>query len=89
MTESDFLKTVMKYLRSGYELDPSNIESIENTIKQCYQRGFSVNDAFRYSSWTEEVNPDISEELALRKLKAISQKYPQKGIPYRSENESS
>lgn len=40
------------------------------------EKGWAIDDVISYISYTEHVNPSLSEETALRLMKAIADKYP-------------
>lgn len=43
---------------------------------QFYDDEFTVNDAVAYLKCMEEVSPELEEEVALARMKRISDKYP-------------
>lgn len=49
--------------------------SVERGIMQLFMRGFTLDDAYEFTRWTEEVNPHVSEDRALARINAVSQKY--------------
>ena len=50
-------------------------ESVNNSICELYDRGFTLRDAVRYALCWEEVDPSMNEEKALKRMKEIGQKY--------------
>ena len=48
---------------------------VEQCLRQCFERGFSLDDAVRYTKTTEHVSPDLDEEIALKRMSEISKRY--------------
>lgn len=56
-----------------------NADNYENfayyVIRDCYNNGFSITDAARYARCWEEINPDLDEDIACARMRAIREKY--------------
>jgi len=50
--------------------------STRQCAEQCLARGFTLEDTVAFLRATEEVNPELDEEVALRRMHAIEAKYP-------------
>lgn len=70
--KSTFVATVLARLTVK---DPQDLEAVKGGILNCFLKGFTVSDAVAYMGLCEEVNPDISEETALRLMAGIDAKY--------------
>lgn len=73
MTKQEFITAVV------HRLPPIPAESAETfsfTISRQYSRGFSIDDCVAWHLCTEELNPDLSEDTALRRMQALDTKYP-------------
>jgi hypothetical protein len=56
------------------KLSPEDESSVAHTI-QFHCKHMSLNDAVRYARCFEEVNPELPEDVALKRMKEISDKY--------------
>ena len=54
----------------------SDPDSTRQCAAECKSWGFSIEDTYAFLRLTEEVNPDIAEERALKLMRAIMTKYP-------------
>lgn len=70
----EFVKKVLD--RIGELPDPNDIATIREHAVECFQEEFSINDAVAVIRCREEVNPDLDEDIALKRMKAIGSKYP-------------
>lgn len=52
-------------------------DSVERSLTQNFERGFSLDDAVMFEYYSEEVSPHFEEEYALARMKEITDKYPQ------------
>jgi hypothetical protein len=60
-----------------YEPDAPRLwKVIESDLSLMFDRGFSVEDAYRYFVNMEDIDPRISEETALMVRQTINKKYP-------------
>ncbi len=73
-TEDDFVKAVISVL--GAPLENALDDSLEKRmLRKFFKRGFSVTDAAKYCSLTEE-RGFLDEDSALTKMAVIQKKYP-------------
>lgn len=56
--------------------NPDDIDGLKRDIAELYDDGFSADDAYSYIRCREEINPDLAEEIALKRMKQIRSKYP-------------
>lgn len=81
MTEQEFERNVLDRLSIPVPVDDNIFErlsawvSIRYAIHQLYEFEFSIDDAVAYMKCTEEVNPHLSEEIALSRMSQIGNKY--------------
>lgn len=57
------------------KLSASDRIVFEMQISDRKEAGWSDQDIYRYLSLTEEIDPDIQEEVALRLMRKIAEKY--------------
>lgn len=57
-------------------LNPGDFAATHEAVEQCYDDGFSMDDALSYCRNLEHVNPDLDEEIALTRMHQIAAKYP-------------
>lgn len=48
---------------------------LKDELGRMFRKGWSESDAFRYMTYSEEIDPRHKEEYALRKMESISNKY--------------
>lgn len=73
MELQDFIDAVLKRLPEIPE--KFDLQCTIDSIRKCYKDGFSLDDAVRFNRCLEHVNPELSEETALRRMHEISMKY--------------
>ena len=76
MTYAGFQNQVL--FKLGTKLDHLAISEIIPLLKQLDRmkdRGFTVEDAYQFMLCTEEVNPDLDEDVALARMSEISKNY--------------
>jgi len=80
MTEQEaFIEKVLVRLDRNYKIESADRPSVISHIGQLEQEGFSADQAFRYTRNTEEVNPELSEYLALKRMAVVQAEVPFKG----------
>ena len=77
MSETEYVQWVKS--RLPIITDPVDIECVDSCIRTCFAQGFTKEDARAFTRLTEHVNPDLSEANALRRMKLITDKYPNYG----------
>jgi len=50
---------------------PVNVPMLRSDVDRMYTEGYSVADAVALLRCTEEVNPSLAEDVALRRMKMI------------------
>lgn len=70
--EDEFVQRVFKKLPV---LAAEYKEQNEHLIRQRFQKGWSFEDVIAWERCTEEVNPDLDEEVALNRMAVIEKKY--------------
>jgi hypothetical protein len=75
MTEDEFVEAVMRRIP---ECPEDSVDAFRATTRDHFRRGFSFEDVVRLHRLTEEINPDLSEEVGLRRMKVILDKYPRR-----------
>lgn len=55
--------------------DPRDIPAMTGGTASLYHQGFSIADAVKFSNCMEEVNPELGEEEALKRMEAIRARY--------------
>lgn len=74
MTEEEtYIENVFTRLARISFIEPNDIKSIKQGIADCFFYGFTEANAVKWSRCTEEVNPDLAEDVALRRMKQISE----------------
>lgn len=71
-SEQDFVIKVMNRIP---EIKMENDPDFISKIKYLYRRGFTVDDAVAYCQCFEEVNPELSEDVALKRMNVLIDKY--------------
>jgi hypothetical protein len=59
----------------GFDFSKQDYEDLAKRVEDLYKRGYTKDDAVRYLFVTEELNPDMDEDVALLRMKRISDKY--------------
>ena len=60
-------------------LDPTfnfNSDVVTREIAKCYQLNYAVYDVVNYMMCWEELNPDLDEDVALKRMARIRARYP-------------
>lgn len=78
MTREEFvLEAAAKvFLRMPSEPSPSDRQSILSCVAQCFDYGFTMDDAIRYTLNTEEAACPLDEADALGNMALIGARYP-------------
>lgn len=58
--------------------DARDVAAARACAADCFHKGFSLYDAVRYLNSLEHVNPDMPEDLALRRMAEIDARYPKR-----------
>ena len=58
----------------GEDLDFITVKNFQEGIRRLSGMGFTVDELIAYYRNTEEVNPDLDEDTALKRMKAIMDK---------------
>ena len=66
-----FVKCVLSRLKRAYTIEDDDLDSIKQGIRQAKEMVMTVDQAYRYAKNFEEVNPDLIEEWALARMKAV------------------
>lgn len=74
LTHNASLEKVMQSLPEI--ADEQDKKMIEANVKQLIALGVKLEDIIAYMKCHEEVNPELDEAIALRRMKAIADKYP-------------
>jgi hypothetical protein len=69
---NEYEKDVLSGLRP---LRGKKLAAICSTIAQCFSKGLSVQDCKRYVRCTEEYNPRLAEDIALKRMRDIMAPY--------------
>lgn len=72
-TKYEFIDEAMSQL--GEIKDPLDVECVFNCLTQCFEDGFTLADAVRFTRLTEHVDPTIDEETACRLMAKIAKPY--------------
>lgn len=82
MSELNFVETVYKRLQkwvngreTKIEFNEDFINEIKASIERLEKRWFTIDDAVAYMKCTEELNPSLDEDVALKRMDKISSKY--------------
>ena len=81
MSEVDpaFVERVMRRALDSFEappeLTPHETALVRMTIAQLHGRGFSEIDAVRYVRCIEHMDPSLDEDVALGRMKVLTDKY--------------
>lgn len=74
MTEEEtYIEKVFTRLAQHYDIELNDVKSVKQGIAECFFFGFTETNAVRWSRCTEEVNPDLDEDIALSRMKKISE----------------
>lgn len=76
MTETEYVEAALKRLPP---IDPNEMEYVDNCIRDCFRRKFTLEDAIAFTKLTEHVNPNLSENVALKRMRRITDKYANDG----------
>lgn len=63
----------------GSTFDDVDRNCIVRAVERCLEDGFSEEQTYQYLKWTEHVNPNVSEERALKKMNAVFQEVVKSG----------
>jgi hypothetical protein len=66
---------LMAELSEGFDFSDQDYQYLAKHTEELYKRGYTKDDAVRYLYVTEEVDPDLDEDVALARMKRISDKY--------------
>ena len=66
---------VIKVMNGIPEIKVENDSDFIAKIKYLYRRGFTVDDAVAYCQCFEEVNPELPEEVAFKRMNVLIDKY--------------
>ena len=79
LREQEFVDAVMRRIRAIMEAtgaDMADEPMIRSDVPRLFNKGYTVDDAVALLKNTEEVNPTLPEDFALRRMKIITDKYP-------------
>ena len=79
MTLEEYTEAVLAKLPAIPEA--FDLEATKRQIVECYGDGFPIIGAVSYCKCLEHVNPELSEDLALRRMKELGAKYRKPGSP--------
>ena len=73
----DFADKVMGrlWLRDDHVIAPDDLGKLRDDAARMFDEGWTVEDASALLRCTEEVTPDLPEEVALRRMKTLTDKY--------------
>ena len=71
----DFVEHVMRRVQAMYTIDTQDVGLIRSDVGRQFDQGFTADDSVRITCCIENVNPDLPEDVALRRMKAIQDKY--------------
>lgn len=75
-TPEDYVNEVKSRMFDKHHTNAENYENFAYyVIRGCYNNGFSITDAARYARCWEEISPDLDEDMALARMRAIREKY--------------
>jgi len=69
-----FTDAVLARLASIKPLDEAEMPCILRAIKDLEEKKWLVSEAASYLQWIEHVDPTISEDVALRNMRAINER---------------
>lgn len=75
MNKSDYHEWVKSRLDMSLCTSPRDLEDTASCIDDCYNRGFTKEDALAFTRLTEDFNPEMEEEIALQRMAVITSKY--------------
>jgi hypothetical protein len=75
MTKQEYEELAFAQIIRDRDIAWQDIDGIKETIRQCFDRGFSLFDCVDYNKLTEEVSPHLDEDYALKRMSEISSKY--------------
>ena len=76
LTEAQFVSHVWSRLETPP--DPMDRECVSRLIKQHYRAGWPLSDTVCVMRLTEHIDPDLPEEVALRRMKKYTDKHADK-----------
>lgn len=84
MTEEEtYIEKVFARLARNYDIEPNDVKSVKQGIAECFFFGFTETNAVRWSRCTEEVNPDLDEDIALSRMKKIREEATTRNHSYK------
>ena len=75
MPLEEYIEKVKQRIERNFDIFDYDWTSITDSVKHCYRNNFSELDAYRFCSYTEEVNPTLTEDKALAKMAVLYKKY--------------
>lgn len=76
MEYEEYSKIVWEWITPDLDrpdVTPYDIEHLEKSIRNFYDKGWTFSEARRFLMCTEEVNPELDEETALARMKIITE----------------
>jgi len=70
-----FVGRVINVVFEWKELDEESRRDCEMYVRACHSHGFSVNDAAKFVRCTYEFDPNLDEDVALRRMAEIEKRY--------------
>lgn len=70
-----YIDTVLEYLGP---IEPDEMECVVRAIAELESLKWLPTEAYAKLRWLEHVNPTVSEELALRKMREINERVAQR-----------
>lgn len=82
MTEEEFTQAILERLPQIVDLDwdymfpPGRASTpLRNSVVRLYEDGFTIQDAVKFMRCFEDINPELDEDIALRKMNSLKEKY--------------
>ena len=76
----EFVGNVLKKLRRIYTIPENEEPYVVNGLRRLYEQGYDETNAYRMARNWEHVNPELSEESALRNMKRIREELISKNL---------
>lgn len=74
MDKAEFVSKTFAKLSDHID-DPTDVPHVISCLGQCFEDGFTLLDAVRFTRLTEHVSPNLPEKYACQRMSEIMAKY--------------
>lgn len=71
---SDLTQQALRRLQAIGTISSADVPSIMHVIASYEAAGWTVDEVVDYMQWREEVNPEVSEDRALARMRVVRQR---------------